>query len=139
MFIIEVLHHTEPRIRTPEAEKASEVEIENLVRRGTWEMVLEEDDPKSANVITGSFVVTVKDVEIENPIFKPSFVAHGNRDAEKDQLVYDSTTARQSSARLQVALGGIWDLTFGPKTYRKLTCNLPARSFEKPTRSQIDN
>ena len=107
LFITEVLHHIDPRIRTLGAEKARELEIENLVSRSTWEMVLEEDVSEGADMITGSFVVTIKDVEIENLIFKARFVAHGNRDSEKDQHVHDSTTARQISVTLLVAVAAI--------------------------------
>ncbi len=39
--------------------------------------------------------------------FQACFVAHGNRDSEKDQLVHDSTPARQSSVRLLVAMAAI--------------------------------
>ncbi len=94
VHITEVLHHMDPRTRTRtlEADKARELEIENLVRRGAWEMVLEEDFPKDANMITRSFVVTINDVETEKPAFKARFMAYGNRDSDKDQLVYDSTT-----------------------------------------------
>ncbi len=35
------------------------------------------------------------------------FVAHANRDGDKDQLVYDSTTARHSSVRLLVSMARI--------------------------------
>ncbi len=96
VFIIEVLHHTDPQIRTLEAKKTREFVIENLARRGTWEILLEEDVPKGANMNMESFVVTIKDVETENPIFKTCFVAHGNIESEKDQLVHDYTTACQS-------------------------------------------
>ncbi len=70
-------------------------------------MVLEEDVREGADMITGSFIATTKDVETDNPIFKSRFVAHGNRDSEKDELVHDSTTARQISVRLLVAMAAI--------------------------------
>ena len=46
IHITEFLHHMDLRIRTLEDEKAREPEIENLRRRGTWEISLEEDVPK---------------------------------------------------------------------------------------------
>ena len=69
IHITEFLHHADPRIRTHEDEKARELEIENLIRRGTWEIAFEEDVPKDAIMITGSFVVTIKEVETEKPSF----------------------------------------------------------------------
>ncbi len=59
------------------------------------------------HMITGSFVVTIKNVETESPIFKARFVDHANGDSEKDQLVHDSRTPRQSSVRLLVAMAAI--------------------------------
>ncbi len=70
VHITEGLHHTDLRTCTREGDKACELEIENLVRRSTWEMVVEEDVPKNANMITGFFVVTIKDVEPARPTFR---------------------------------------------------------------------
>ncbi len=46
MHLTEVLGHTDPRTRTTETDKTRELEIENLIRRGTWEMLLDEEVPK---------------------------------------------------------------------------------------------
>ena len=78
------------------------------------ELVLEEGVPKGTNMIAGSFVVTTKDVETEKPISKARFVAHAIRESKKDHLVHNSTTARQSSVRLLVAITAI--MRFGVRT-----------------------
>ncbi len=52
VHITEVLYHTDSRTHGPEADTAHALEIENLVRRGTCEMILQEDVPKDANMIT---------------------------------------------------------------------------------------
>ena len=78
-----------------------------MVRRGTWELVLEEDAPSGSNIFSVSFVFAIKDVETDKPIFKARFVAHGHRDAEKHNLVHDSNNFRQSSVRLLMALAAI--------------------------------
>ncbi len=50
-------------------------------------------------MITGSFVVTIKYVETENPVSR--FTSHlMATDSEKDRLVHDSVTARQNSVCL---------------------------------------
>ncbi len=94
-------------MRSEQADRARKQEIENLVRRGTWELVLEEDVPPGSNIISGSFVIAIKDVEIDNPLFKARYVSHVHRDAEKHNLVHDSTNVRQSSVRLLIALAAI--------------------------------
>ena len=60
-------------------------------------MVLEGDVPKCSNMITGSSIVTIKE----------HFVAHGNRESEKDRIFHDVTTAQQSSVHQLAAIGPI--------------------------------
>ena len=107
VLVTEVLRHNDPWMWSEKTDRARKQEIENLVRRGTWELVLEEDVPPGSNIISGSFVITSKDVETEKPIFKARFVAHGHRDAEKHNLVHDSTNVSQSSVRLLIELATI--------------------------------
>ena len=52
-------------------------------------------------------MIAIKDLEADNPIFKVRFVAHRHRDAEKHNLVHDSTNVRQSSVRIVIALAAI--------------------------------
>ncbi len=94
-------------MQSQQADRARKQAIENLVLRGTWEILLKEDVKHGSYIISGSFLIAVKDVETENPIFKARFVAHGHHDAEKQNLVHDSTKGRQSSVRLLIALAAI--------------------------------
>lgn len=41
-----------------------QLEIENLVRHGTLEIVMEENVPQDTNIIEASFVVAIKIVEL---------------------------------------------------------------------------
>lgn len=70
-----ILKPRDPRMSSPEADAACSKEIEDLVRRGTWELVLKEDVPPGANLISGAFVIAMKHVEEDSPIFKARFVA----------------------------------------------------------------
>ena len=58
-------------------------------------------------ILSLDIFITTKDVETDNPVFKATFVGHGNRDTEKNQLFHDSNMARQSSASLLVNLAAI--------------------------------
>ncbi len=106
-LITEVIHHNDPRMRSEQADRAQKQEIENLVRRGTWELVLEEDVPSGSNIISGSFVITIIDVETDKYIFKARFVAHGHPDAARHNLVHDSTNSHKILVRLLIALAAI--------------------------------
>ncbi len=107
VLITEVLHHHDPRMRCEQADRARKQEIESLVQRGTWELVLEADRPPGSNIISGSFVTAIKEVETGKLIFKARFVAHGHLDAEKQNLFRDLTNVCQRAARLLIVLDAI--------------------------------
>ncbi len=87
-------NHNIPQIRSEQADRAVKRETETLIRRGTWELDLE-DAPNGSNIISGSSVISSKDVKTNKTIFKAILVAYGNRDAEKQNPVHDSATVRQ--------------------------------------------
>ncbi len=78
-----------------QADRARKREIEKLVWSRTWELVIEEDVPPGSNNISGSFVISIKKVETDSPIFKARFVAHRHHDGEKYNLVHDSANVCQ--------------------------------------------
>ncbi|MEM6805931.1 MAG: reverse transcriptase domain-containing protein, partial [Bacteroidota bacterium] len=107
IHITEVLHSADPRAHGPLADEAKRTEIEGLIKKGTWKVVLKEEIPDDANILTGHFVITIKDVESDTPIFKARYVIHGHKDKEKDILVHNTTNLQQSSVRTIVALAAI--------------------------------
>lgn len=108
ILITEILHPRDPRVKSSEATAAKKKEIESLIKRGTWTVVVEEDIPDDANIMTGHFVITIKNVETNEPIFKARYVIHGNQDDEKDILVHNSTTIRQVSTKIILCLAAIF-------------------------------
>ncbi len=52
-------------------------------------------------------MIAIKDVETDRPIFKARIVAHGHLDAEKHNLVHDSTNFREISVQSLIALAAI--------------------------------
>lgn len=108
IHITEVLKPRDPRCSSPEATKAKQKEIAELIKRGTWKIVLMEDIPKNSNVMNGRFVMAIKDIETDKPFYKARFVVQGHRDREKDNLVHNSTTVRHSSIRTMVAMAALF-------------------------------
>ena len=94
-------------MRNEQADRARKQKIENLELRGTLEIVLEEDVPPGLNIISGSFVIAIKELYTEKPIFKAQFAARDHHDAEKHNLVLDSTNVHQNYVRLLIALAAI--------------------------------
>lgn len=104
VHITEILEPGDPRMKSEEVQAAKRKELEELIRRGTWKIVAYDELPSNANIMSGGFVITIKDVETDKPRFKARFVIHGNQDKDKNQLVHTSTTIKHASTRLLVAL-----------------------------------
>lgn len=104
IHITEILEPSEPRINSEDAKIAKQKELEDLIRRETWKIVARDEVPEGSSIMTGGFVITIKDTETCKPRFKARFVIHGNMDTEKNLLVHTSTTVKHTSTRLLVAL-----------------------------------
>lgn len=104
VHITEILHPSDPRANSMEAKEAKQKELDDLIKRGTWKIVAHDEIPDNPNIMTGGFVITIKDTETDTPRFKARFVIHGNRDKDKGSLVHTSTTVKHSSTRLLIAL-----------------------------------
>ncbi len=96
--------NTTPKAQSAEAAAARKKGIPGLTRGGARDIVIKEDIPSGANVMTDSFGITIKEVETDIPRFKARHVMHGHRDNEKNELVHAFTTIRQSSTRLITVL-----------------------------------
>lgn len=110
VLIQEIIHPSDPRSRSPDANAARKKEIDGLVRKGTWKVVIKEEVPPDANVLNGRFFITIKDIETNEPIHKARYVVQGHKDKEKNRLVHNSTTVRQSSTRVLTALAAVFGL-----------------------------
>lgn len=108
IHITEVLRPRDPRCSNADATKAKQKEIAELIKRGTWKIVLAEDIPLNANVMNGRFVMDIKDVETNKPFYKARFVVQGHRDQYKENLVHNSTKVRHSSIRTIVAIAALF-------------------------------
>ena len=58
-------------------------EIRDLVRRGTFKVVMRAEIPQNANVLTARFVLAIKHKITREVRFKARYVVGGNRDRLK--------------------------------------------------------
>ena len=63
IFLTETLHPADSRRDSPEFIKAKQKEMKGLIDRGTWKAVLRKDLPHDANILSGRYVLTIKNVE----------------------------------------------------------------------------
>lgn len=87
---------------------AKRKEIQGLIDRGTWKIVLKDEMPNNANVLGGRFVLVIKDGGTGNEIWKARYVVQGFRDRLKTSLVHDAATARQYSTKVLIGLAAVF-------------------------------
>ena len=102
--LTEILTPKDPRRFDPRFRAAKEKEIEGLARRGTWRVVCAEDLPEKANVMGGRFVLTIKNKDTHEEIFKARFVVQGHKDSQKFSLLHKAATLHLRSIRLLLCL-----------------------------------
>ena len=107
-YLTEVLSTRDPRSYSKQMTEAKRQEISNLLKRGTFKVILKEDVPKDANVLPGRFVLSIKSTEDGETKFKARYVIGGHRDKFKHFMVHSSQTMQPSSVWLLLALASMF-------------------------------
>ena len=108
VFLTEIITKKDPRPKSKEMTEAKKTEIRNLLKRGTFKVVLKEDVPPDGNVLPGRFVLALKSTEDGEIKHKARYVIGGHRDKHKDFMVHSTTTLQPQSIRLLLALASMF-------------------------------
>ena len=106
VFMTEVIHPSDPRAE--KLKEAKKKEIQGLIDRRTWKIVLKDEVPADANVLGGRFVLAIKDEGTRNEVWKARFVVQGYRDKLKTSLVHNNPNVRPHSVRLLIGLASVF-------------------------------
>ena len=83
-------------------------EIQNLLERGAFKVILKEDITTDSNVLPGRFFLAIKSTEDGEIKFKTRYVIDGHRDKEKNMMVHTATTLQPQYIRI-LSLANIHD------------------------------
>ena len=102
--LTEVITKDDPRANSEEMLKAKLDEVSDLLRRGTFKVILKGELPDGANALTARFVLAIKSSIDDKIKYKARYVVGGHLDVLKNYLAHGSQTLQSSSTRLLVAL-----------------------------------
>ncbi len=106
VHITEVIHPGDPREKM--FEEAIKKEIDGLVKNGTWRVVCYDETPKDACVLSGRFVLAIKDEGTGKEIWKARFVVQGHRDKLKKYLVHEISVVKQQGIKMLIGIASIF-------------------------------
>lgn len=108
IFLTEVLEPGDKRANQPEFKGAKMKEIEGQIERGAFEIVLKDELPENANILGSRFVLSIKENRTNKEVFKTRYVVQGDKDTEKNLLVYTSSNIKHTSLRLLLCLASLF-------------------------------
>ena len=83
-------------------------EVQDLLRREIFKVILKEELPDSANVLTARFVPAIESNADGEVKYKARYVIGGHRDSAKSCLVHGAQALQASSAGLLLALASMF-------------------------------
>lgn len=83
-------------------------ELRGLAERGVYEVVRKEEVRSCANILASRIVVAIKEKGTDDEKYKAPFVVLGQPHIEKNILIRNTTTLKQSSVRMHVAIATIF-------------------------------
>ena len=109
ILLTEVIDKNDPRSQSSEMKTAMLNEIKDLLHRGTFKVIFEEELPDGANDLTARFVLAIKSNAHGLIKYEERYVIGGHRDILKHYLVHGAQTLQPSSVRLLFALASAYD------------------------------
>ena len=86
---------------------AIQKEIEGLLKKGSFKVVIREEVSNNSNILGGRFILAIKSTNTSEENYKARFVVRGHRDRYKAIQVQASPNIGQESLRLLFAIASV--------------------------------
>ena len=90
--ITETINKDDPRVNSPQMRQAVLDEVKDLLRRGTFKVILKGELPDGANALTARFVLAIKSSTDGKVKYKARYVIGAHRDILKYFMVHGAQT-----------------------------------------------
>lgn len=107
VYLTAIIPNRDERAFSMDMTEAKRQEINNLLQRGTFKVLLLEEIPKDAIVLPGRFVLAFKSTEGGKIKHKARYVIGGHRHRLQHRMGHSNFTLQPSSIRLLLALAAI--------------------------------
>ena len=107
VHITEIIVTGDPRYENSKMKDAIPKEIERLLKRGTFKIVVREKILHNSNILIGRFILAIKNPNTCEEIYKALFEVQVYFDRDKAFLVHASPNLMQESVRLLFAISSI--------------------------------
>lgn len=107
-FLTEVLKRGNPRCLSRQISDAKREEVHQLMKQGTFKLILKEDIHPNANVLSARFLLSMKSTIHNKTKWKARDVAGGHREKLKKLQVHTSQSAKPPSVSLGSAVAAAY-------------------------------
>ena len=87
MLLTETIKANEPWVKGPKIIETEYTEIQDLVNKGTYRIVLRTELPDDASLITARYIISIKSGEEKEERYNVKYIIGGHLDIMKDYLV----------------------------------------------------
>lgn len=107
IHVVKIIKDNDVRVLQDDFVEAKKTELEGLKPRGLWNIVDEVDVYDGGRIISGRFILSLKNYGTPNEKAKVRFIAQGFLDRDKSYVVHDTSTLRAASIRIILSVAAI--------------------------------
>lgn len=120
VLITEIITPRDPEASSPEMTAAKKAEINSLLARGTFEVILKEEPSPNGNIRLGRYFLAFKSTEDDKIKYKARYVIGVHRGMYKYFIVYSTSTLQPQPIKLLLTLAAVFGIDIWTSDVRQV-------------------